>query len=166
MGIGDPVRSPRDHRRVAGHLPDGRGRQLVGRGGRALLVRVARILRDFLVRRQPLAGQKITAIIAQLAIMALAILVFIWGGIRALTRAWGQQMSSLPGTVGMMYTVLPITGVLILFYAIFHTIQIIRDEEPPYVVDDADPIAQPAVTGEPVSHADDAQAPKKPQENL
>ncbi|NLE96998.1 MAG: TRAP transporter small permease [Propionibacterium sp.] len=122
---------------------------------------------DLLVRRQPKAGQKTTAIFAQLCIMAMAILVFIWGGLRAANRAWGQQLSSLPGTVGMMYTVLPITGVLILFYSIYHTLQIIRDEEPPYAPDEEDePIVTPAVEEESVSGPTDAQAPKKPQENL
>lgn len=120
---------------------------------------------DFLVRRQPLARQKVTAVIAQVAIMALAVLVFIWGGIRAANRSWGQQLSSLPGTVGYMYTVLPITGVLVLFYAIYHTLQIIRNEQPPYV-DDVDSVVTPIHPEEHVSDPDDAQAPKRPQENL
>lgn len=120
---------------------------------------------DFLVRRQPLARQKVTAVIAQVAIMALAVLVFIWGGIRAANRSWGQQLSSLPGTVGYMYTVLPITGVLVLFYAIYHTLQIIRNEQPPYV-DDVDSVVTPNHPEEHVSDPDDAQAPKRPQENL
>lgn len=124
---------------------------------------------DFIVRRQKLSVQKVTAILAQLSIIALAILVFIWGGIRASGRAWTQQLSSLPGTVGMMYLVLPVTGVLITFYAVFHMLQIIRDEEPPYAPDEAESIV-PAVVDEPVDgdvvDATEAQIPTKGQENL
>lgn len=93
---------------------------------------------DFLVRRQPLAAQKVTAIISQLAIAALAVLVFIWGGIRASARAWNQQLSSLPATVGAMYLVMPITGVFILVFAIHHLIQIATDQQAPYAPDDDD----------------------------
>lgn len=90
---------------------------------------------DFLVRRQPLKGQLVTAALAQLSILALALLVLVWGGLRASAGAWNQQLSSLPGTVGGMYTVMPLTGVLIAFFAVYHLVEIVRGEEPPYPVD-------------------------------
>lgn len=93
---------------------------------------------DFLVRRQKEAGQKRTAVLAQVAVMAFAILVLIWGGVRASIRAWGQGLSSLPGTMGMMYTVMPFTGALIVFYAWYQTIEIVRGVEPPYQLDEAE----------------------------
>lgn len=114
---------------------------------------------DFLVRKQPPAGQKTTAVIAQLSIMALAILVFIWGGIRASSRAWSQQLSSLPFSVGMMYIVIPIAGVLILFYSILHTAQILRGEEAPYPEDEEAVIAAEAPRTDlpPVDEVDDGE---------
>lgn len=93
---------------------------------------------DFLVRRQSEAGQQRTAVLAQVAVMAFAVLVLIWGGARASIRAWGQGLSSLPGTMGMMYTVMPITGVLIVFYACYQTVEIVRGAEPPYQLDEAE----------------------------
>ncbi len=91
---------------------------------------------DFLVRRQSPAGQRRTAVLAQLAIIAFAVLTLIWGGVRAAVRAWYQQLSSLPGTVGMTYTVMPVAGVCIVFYACHQTIQIARGEVPAYELDE------------------------------
>lgn len=93
---------------------------------------------DFLVRKQPPKGQLTTAVLTQVSILALAVLVLIWGGIRASSGAWGQQLSSLPGSMGQMYTVMPITGVIIAFFALYHTVELLRGEEPPYPGDDDD----------------------------
>lgn len=90
---------------------------------------------DFLVRRQPPKGQLLTAALAQISILALAVLVLVWGGIRASAGAWNQQLSSLPTTVGWMYTVMPITGVIIAFFAVHHLVELLRGVEPPYPVD-------------------------------
>lgn len=90
---------------------------------------------DFVVRRQPLKGQLVTAVLAQVSILALALLVLVWGGLRASAGAWNQQLSSLPGTVGGMYTVMPLTGVIIACFAIYHLIELLRGEEPPYPLD-------------------------------
>lgn len=91
---------------------------------------------DFLVRKQPLKGQLVTAVIAQLSILTLGLVVLVWGGIRASAGAWNQQLSSLPGTMGGMYTVMPITGVIIAFYAIYHLIELLQGKEPPYAPDE------------------------------
>ena len=93
---------------------------------------------DFLVRKQPPRGQLVTAVLAQVSILALALLVLVWGGIRASEGAWNQQLSSLPGTVGQMYTVMPITGVIIAFFAVYHLVELLRGVEPPYPSDDED----------------------------
>lgn len=91
---------------------------------------------DFLVRRQPPRGQLVTAVLAQLSILALAGLVLVWGGLRASAGAWNQQLSSLPGTMGLMYTVMPLTGVIIAFFAVYHLVELVRGEEPPYPADE------------------------------
>lgn len=93
---------------------------------------------DFLVRRQPSKGQLATAVLAQVSILALALLVLVWGGVRASAGAWNQQLSSLPGTMGGMYTVMPLTGVIIAFFAVHHLVELLRGAEPPYPADDDD----------------------------
>lgn len=93
---------------------------------------------DFLVRRQPHKGQLVTAVLAQVSILALALLVLVWGGVRASAGAWNQQLSSLPGTMGGMYTVMPLTGVIIAFFAVYHLVELLRGAEPPYPADDDD----------------------------
>ena len=93
---------------------------------------------DFLVRKQPPAGQRFTAVLSQLAILALALLVLVWGGVRAAEGAWNQQLSSLPTSMGAMYTVIPLTGAIITFYAVHHLVQLVRGEEEPYPAGDPD----------------------------
>lgn len=87
---------------------------------------------DFLVRKLTPAGQRATAILTQVAILALSLLVLVWGGIRVSSGAWTQQLSSLPTQVGVMYTVMPITGVIITLYAVHHLLQLARGDEDPY----------------------------------
>lgn len=94
---------------------------------------------DFLVRKQGRTGQRTTALLAQAAIIALAVLVLIWGGVQASMGAWNQQLSSLPTTLGVMYLVMPITGVIITVYAVHHLTQVLNDSESPYPEDDEVP---------------------------
>ena len=81
---------------------------------------------DWLVRKLPLGGRKAVGVVVQLAIIAMSVLILVWGGWRASQGAWNQQLSSLPGTLGQMYLVMPITGVLILFYALHHLVDALR----------------------------------------
>ncbi len=91
---------------------------------------------DFLVRKQPPKGQLATAVLAQVAILALALLVLVWGGLRASAGAWNQQLSSLPATVGGMYTVMPLTGVIIAVFAVYHLVELLQGAEAPYASDE------------------------------
>lgn len=81
---------------------------------------------DWLVRKLPLAGRQAVGVVVQLAIIAMSVLVLIWGGWRASQGASNQQLSSLPATLGQMYLVMPITGVLILVYALYHLVDALR----------------------------------------
>jgi TRAP-type C4-dicarboxylate transport system permease small subunit len=92
---------------------------------------------DFLVRKLSPSGQRATAVLTQVSILALALLVLVWGGVRVSSGAWTQQLSSLPTQVGVMYTVMPITGVIITLYALYHLTQLVRGDEEPYP-DEAD----------------------------
>lgn len=45
--------------------------------------------------------------------------------------AWGQSLSSLPLTIGQVYLVLPIAGVLIVFFSLVHIVGILSGAENP-----------------------------------
>ena len=49
--------------------------------------------------------------------------VLVWGGIRGVGITWTQKVSGLPVTIGMMYLALPISGVVIVFYATYFIIE-------------------------------------------
>jgi len=55
--------------------------------------------------------------------------VLVWGGWRAAMGGWNQNLTALPTTIGPMYLVMPITGVIITLYAIYHVIAVLRREE-------------------------------------
>ena len=84
---------------------------------------------DFVVKKFSGSGQKAVAVIVQLSIIFFALVVLVYGGLRASSGAWGQSLSALPLTVGQMYLVMPITGVMIAFYAVYHLQAVLRDTE-------------------------------------
>lgn len=84
---------------------------------------------DFLVRKFPDRVEKATALFVQAAIITFAGLILIWGGYRVAEQSWNQALSGLPVTIGPLYLVMPITGVLIIFYAVYHIVAILRGEE-------------------------------------
>ncbi|MCV9995270.1 TRAP transporter small permease [Paeniglutamicibacter sp. ZC-3] len=86
---------------------------------------------DFVVRKFPPVVEKATAVFVQLAIIAFSALILVWGGYRVAEKSWGQALSGLPVTVGPLYLVMPITGIIIIFYALFHTLAVIRGDEEP-----------------------------------
>lgn len=80
---------------------------------------------DFVARRTGPAAQRTIAIVIQLLVIAFAAVILIYGGWRVAGGAWEQALSSLPVTLGQMYTVMPITGVLIVFYAVDNVIDLL-----------------------------------------
>ncbi|GAA1146962.1 TRAP transporter small permease [Ornithinicoccus hortensis] len=91
---------------------------------------------DFVVTKFSAPVQKAVAVVVQLSIILFAGAVLIYGGIRASRGAWGQSLSALPTQVGVMYLVMPITGVLIAFYAVYHLLAVLRGVEAAIEVDD------------------------------
>lgn len=87
---------------------------------------------DFLVRLLPKLGQRIAGIYVELVIIAFAGIGLVWGGSRAAAGAWGQGLGSLPLTLGQMYLVMPIVGVLIILFALLNAIGILRGTKDPY----------------------------------
>lgn len=79
---------------------------------------------DFLARKAGPGGQRAVGIFTLLVILAFAGFVLIWGGVRGVGLTWTQNISGLPVTVGQMYLALPVSGVLIAFYALHHIYKI------------------------------------------
>lgn len=92
---------------------------------------------DFVVRLLPDPVQRGIAVLVQLAIITFAWIVLVYGGWRASQGAWNQNLTALPATVGQMYLVMPIAGVLIIVYALYHVVAVIRRTEA--AVEDTEP---------------------------
>ncbi|USQ80586.1 TRAP transporter small permease [Ornithinimicrobium faecis] len=84
---------------------------------------------DFVVTKFSTKPRKVVAVVVQLAIIFFALAVLVYGGVRASNGAWNQSLSALPTQVGVMYLAMPITGVLITFYAIYHLQAVLRGAE-------------------------------------
>lgn len=80
---------------------------------------------DFVVRKMPRSVQKASGVLTQLAIITFALVVLVWGGWRASQGAWNQSLAALPSQVGVMYLAMPITGLIITFYATYHLVGIL-----------------------------------------
>jgi TRAP-type C4-dicarboxylate transport system permease small subunit len=87
---------------------------------------------DFLARLLPNVGQRIVATYVEVVIIAFAGIGLVWGGSRAVAGAWGQGLGSLPFTLGQMYLVMPIVGVIIILFALLNIIGIVRGTKEAY----------------------------------
>jgi TRAP-type C4-dicarboxylate transport system permease small subunit len=79
---------------------------------------------DFLARRTGARTQRAIGSFTMLVVLAFALLVLVWGGVRGVGLTWGQNVSGLPVNVGQMYLALPVSGALIVFTAIHHLYKI------------------------------------------
>jgi TRAP-type C4-dicarboxylate transport system permease small subunit len=86
---------------------------------------------ELLVSKFPRTAQLATAVVVELLIILFAALVFVFGGYRVAANAWHQEISTLPLTVGQVYLVLPLVGILIIFYSIYHLIAVLLNGERP-----------------------------------
>lgn len=91
---------------------------------------------DYLARKLPAVVQRGVGVLVQVAVIVFAVVGLVLGGWRASQGAWNQDLITLPTQVGVMYLAMPITGVLITFYSIFHVVAVLRGEEVP--VEDTD----------------------------
>ena len=92
---------------------------------------------DFAVRKTPIALQKITAIIVELTTFFFAIVALLIGGYYASSIAWGQNLTALPLSIGWVYLVMPISGVLMALFSIIDVIEIMRGQLSPYADENA-----------------------------
>lgn len=85
---------------------------------------------DFAIRKLPKQALRGALVLIQLAIITLAGLVFVYGGWRYSQQAWAQELSALPVNVGVMYLVMPITGLLIIWFAVTHLVEALVATDP------------------------------------
>lgn len=93
---------------------------------------------DFAVVKLPREVQHWVGVLVQVAILLFAALVLVYGGYKVSALAWDQNLTGLPVNVGWLYTALPISGVLIIFYTLYHLVAILRRAESG-VLTDAEP---------------------------
>lgn len=75
---------------------------------------------EYVARKLSEPGQRRLAITVQTLVLSFALVVLVWGGIRAAGNAWLQDLSALPFTLGQMYLALPVSGALMAFYSVFY----------------------------------------------
>jgi TRAP-type C4-dicarboxylate transport system permease small subunit len=85
---------------------------------------------DFVVRKFSAGAQRFVGVLVEVVVAVFALAVLVWGGWRLVLQTWTQNLSGLPLQLGPMYLVLPITGLLITFYAIYHIVHVLRGDEP------------------------------------
>ena len=86
---------------------------------------------EILVEKLPLRFQKVMGVVIELLVMFFITLTFVIGGSRVVENAWHQDISTVPLSVGQVYLVLPIAGVIILFFSVAHVIGILAGVEKP-----------------------------------
>lgn len=87
---------------------------------------------EYLARKSPPKVERAVAVGVQIIVMAFALVILTWGGWAAAQNAWSQQLSALPFTYGHMYLAMPITGVLMTFYALHHVRGLLTGAQEPY----------------------------------
>ncbi|MFW5470837.1 TRAP transporter small permease [Knoellia sp. CPCC 206435] len=73
--------------------------------------------------------QRAMAVAVELTVVFFALFVLVYGGLRATRNAWGQNISTMPVSVGQIYLVLPVAGVLITYFAICHLVGVLAGEK-------------------------------------
>lgn len=93
---------------------------------------------EFLVLRAPERSQKVFAIWSHVVSLILGLVALVWGGWNAAMNAWSQNLTALPVNIGSVYLVLPISGVAIVLYAIYHIIEIATGRESNFPIPEAE----------------------------
>lgn len=86
---------------------------------------------EILIEKLPLRSRRAAAIVIELIVVFFIVSVFIIGGLAVAENSWQQSLSSLPLTIGQIYLIMPIAGVLILFYSIVQIIGLLAGVEEP-----------------------------------
>ncbi|NBJ91999.1 TRAP transporter small permease [Parablautia muri] len=75
------------------------------------------------------AGQKILNIISEILIVLLAGSVMIYGGVTIMDLTMTQSTASLGIPMGVVYTIIPLSGVLIVVYSILNLVDLVTGVE-------------------------------------
>jgi TRAP-type C4-dicarboxylate transport system permease small subunit len=78
---------------------------------------------DYFVQKAPLAAQRVLEIVAYLSTLTFALLVMVWGGYLNAVQTMHQLNPVLPISAGVLYLAVPISGVLLTFYLVYHLIR-------------------------------------------
>lgn len=70
-------------------------------------------------------GQKILSIIGELLVLLLASSVMVYGGVTITKLTMTQSTASLGIPMGVVYTIIPISGLLIVFYAVLNIVDLV-----------------------------------------
>ena len=73
--------------------------------------------------------QKIMNIFSELLIMLLSASVMVYGGVTIMDLTMTQSTASLGIPMGVVYTIIPLSGVLILIYSVLNIIDLIAGVE-------------------------------------
>lgn len=87
---------------------------------------------EFLARRLPAPIERGLSVGVQVIVMVFALVICVWGGWSAAQNAWTQELSVLPFTYGQMYLALPVSGALVLFYAVYYAKNLLTGSVPAY----------------------------------
>lgn len=74
-------------------------------------------------------GQKMLSIFAEILILILAASVMIYGGVTITKLTMTQSTASLGIPMGVVYTIIPISGVLIVFYSLLNIVDLVMGVE-------------------------------------
>lgn len=67
--------------------------------------------------------------VIELLIIAFAVVVLIFGGVSIMDLTMTQVTASLGIQMGIVYTVVPLSGILIVVYGVLNVIDLVRGEE-------------------------------------
>src|SRR5690625_2699425 len=79
---------------------------------------------EYVARKLPAGGERVLAVVVQAIVLTFAVVVLVWGGWRASQNAWLQELSAVPFTLGQMYLALPVSGILVAFYALYYIVKV------------------------------------------
>ena len=86
---------------------------------------------DFFYEKFSAKGKHVLSLFIELSIMAFALFVMVIGGINLvnITLKLGQLSPSLGLPVGYVYSIVPVCGIIILFFSSYHIINYTRDRK-------------------------------------
>ena len=84
---------------------------------------------DFFTKMLKIDRTRSLEVFVNLMSFAFAVLLLIWGGVRAVEITWTQAIPGLPFSTGQMFLVVPISGVLIALISLRHAVEAIRTGE-------------------------------------